>query len=132
MYFPPSPFSVPPLLAHLPPAIYPEDSPVLGHCKGEAVYARSSVHTVRIQTIFVRPFVCSFCLSVCPSVTAAAHAGHLAEGGTAGEGEGGGLQSGQGQTQEGEACSMVCVSRGRGREWVIMHAVLFYISRQFF
>lgn len=28
-------------------AIYPEDSEVLGHCKGESVYARSNVHMVR-------------------------------------------------------------------------------------
>ena len=36
-------FFLPPLP---PPALYPEDSPVVGHCKGEAVYARSNVHMV--------------------------------------------------------------------------------------
>ena len=29
-------------------AVYPEDSPVLGHCKGEPVYSRTNVHTVSV------------------------------------------------------------------------------------
>ena len=35
-----------PMIVHCT-AIYPEDSEVLGHCKGEPVYARENVHMVR-------------------------------------------------------------------------------------
>lgn len=37
------------LLIFLPPAIYPEDSKILGSCRGEPIYAREHVCTVSLQ-----------------------------------------------------------------------------------
>lgn len=35
-------------------AVYPEDSPVLGHCKGEPVYSRTNVHTLHTRDTWLK------------------------------------------------------------------------------